>query len=76
MPMLLLCDILPAVKRLSSVFQQRELDFSVVVSVLKAPLATTEARQYKNGSSQAGISGYMDKMSAAGMTTNLPKSGN
>ena len=73
--MLLLCDILSTVNRLSTSFQQRELDFSVDASAIKATLPTIEARQSKDGPALAGISSYMDKMSVAGIAINLPKLG-
>lgn len=71
--MLLLCDVLPTINRLSTMFQTSQLDFSLVKTVVKSTLATIQARHSKDGPALSGLNAYLEMLSAADITVKLPK---
>ena len=71
--LLLLCDILPLINRLSVLFQTSELDFASVGSAVKSTVKSVKAQQAAEGPQLARLDSYIHKLEAADIHITLPK---
>ena len=70
--LLLLCDILPLINRLSVLFQTSELDFAIG-SAVKSTVKSVQAQQEAEGPQLARLDSYIHKLEAADIHITLPK---
>ena len=58
--LLLMCDILPIINRLSLIFQTKDVDFSIVKTAVKTTLSTLEKNKTTNGANLSEINEYCE----------------
>ena len=60
--MLLLCDCLPHVSRMSKCFQMTECDYSIIPKILESTLSSLEQLKTCHGTNLSGLQQYLDNL--------------